>query len=82
MLNFNTYRHDGLELGIVKDTEVLVVALADWTGSDSRTTGSASVIVECGPSEVIWVETSGSAGEFNGNSQRRSHFIGYMLYAY
>ena len=83
-LNFNTYGNDGLELGIFKrtseETKGLVRAFGDW--SNSKTTGSATVIAKCGPSEVVWVEASGNKGQFEGDSQRRTHFTGYLLYAY
>ena len=82
-LNFNTYNSDGLNLALMQNSALLVQAVADRAEDGALTTGSASVVVECGPSEMIWVEGADSAsGAFGGNSARRSHFMGYMLYSY
>ena len=81
-LNFNTYSNDGFRLALMKNSALLVMAVADWAENDTYTTGSASVVVECGPNEMVWVEGDNDTGAFEGNAQRRSNFLGYMLYVY
>ena len=66
----------------MKNSALLVMAVADWAENDTYTTGSASVVVECGPNEMVWVEGDNDTGAFEGNAQRRSNFLGYMLYVY
>ena len=79
-INFNSEDSNDLQLAIVIDSEVKVQAYADY--NDDLTTGSALVIVECGPSQVAWVKCNGNGGNLRGDSSRKTHFAGYLLHAY
>ena len=80
-LNFNTYNGDGLRLALMKTSVILVQAVADLTDDGAKTTGSASVVVECGPNEMVWINASDNPDAFEG-AYGRTHFMGYLLHAY
>ena len=78
-IHFSADSNDRLRLTIVIDGVATVKAWAE--AQYEITTGSAMVVSECGPSQMVWVETEDD-GIIEGGAPGLSHFAGYLLYAY
>ena len=77
---FNADTGDAVHLGIKRNDTLFVTAQADIT-NDSKTTGSAVVVLECGPSQVVWVQCT-HEGDLFGGGNRKTHFTGALLHAF
>ena len=77
---FVTYPSYDSYLGIMMDDTELVVAFAD--DGDQFSQASANIIAECVSGQRVWVRTISSSNYVYSNSDRYSHFTGYLLHRY